>query len=97
MGLAPFKCTVKHTRGADNVVADALSRTYTQAAEDVEGMWCPVGILAHGAFFAGRPSEKRKGSVRKSRRKCKKSGTLRRVFMSSRAGCAITPKRGEET
>lgn len=37
--LAPFKFRVKHTRGVDNVVADALSRMYTgEVADDEEGL-----------------------------------------------------------
>ena len=37
--LAPFKFRVKHTRGVDNVVADALSRMYTgEVADNEEGL-----------------------------------------------------------
>ena len=37
--LAPFKFRVKHTCGADNHVADALSRMYTEeATKDVKGI-----------------------------------------------------------
>jgi len=36
--LAPFKFRVKHTRGVDNVVADALSRMFEgECSETLEG------------------------------------------------------------
>jgi len=38
--LAPFKFRVKHTRGRDNVVADALSRMLEGTADDIPEASC---------------------------------------------------------
>ena len=40
MRLAPFKFTVKHTRGVDNVVADALSRIFEGKTKETPEMCC---------------------------------------------------------
>jgi len=38
--LAPFKFRVKHTRGSDNVVADALSRMFEGTAVEIPEASC---------------------------------------------------------
>jgi len=38
--LTPFKFTVKHTRGVDNVVADALSRIFEGKTKETPEMCC---------------------------------------------------------
>jgi hypothetical protein len=94
--LAPFKFRVQHTRGADNLVADALSRMYTEEAiEDVEGI---SGALLESLPLAYSSLEQHQ----KQDEFCKKIQEEIQEKRASAVGFQIhrgllLPQKGEET
>jgi len=59
--LSSFKFKVTHTRGTDNVVADALSRMFEGHTRGSRGDLRPVDeFLALGLFVVARTSERRR-------------------------------------
>ena len=94
MRLAPFTFTVMYRRGADSLVADALSRMYTEeATEDVEVL-CGALLESLTLVYSSLEEHQKQNEVCKNPRGNPGKAGQCRGFSNPQGPAVLLPQKG---